>query len=98
VKGKIDRQKSMSRPDSFRSPSAGPDRPSPDSTPSLAVSSNPAALGRAYAIYDYDAANEDEISIREGNEVSIVEGDGKCLVCIGVKHKKANNSNCCQWM
>ncbi|KAI9284157.1 hypothetical protein BC943DRAFT_326454 [Umbelopsis sp. AD052] len=75
VKGKIDRQKSMSRPESFRSRSAGPERPSPDSTPSLAVSSNPAALGRAYAIYDYDAANEDEISIREGNEVTIVEGD-----------------------
>ena len=65
----------MSRPNSFRPQSAGPDRQSLDSTPSLAVSSNPAALSRAYAIYDYDAVNEDEISIREGDEVSIVESE-----------------------
>jgi hypothetical protein len=86
VKGKIHRQKSLSRAGSFR-PKAGGDNKSGSpnsSTPSLAVSSNPTTENRAYAIYDYDAANPDEISIKEGDKVTIVEPDGKitrsCLI------------------
>ncbi|KAG2171285.1 hypothetical protein INT43_002907 [Umbelopsis isabellina] len=76
VRGKIDRQKSLSRVSSYRPVSARSDTSAqPDFTPSLAVSSNPASPNRAFALYDYDAANPDEISIREGDEVSVIEPD-----------------------
>ncbi|CAO3673672.1 unnamed protein product [Umbelopsis vinacea] len=77
VKGKVDRQKSLSRAGSFRPKAGGGNKSeSPNSsTPSLAVSSNPTTENRAYAIYDYDAANPDEISIKEGDEVTVVEPD-----------------------
>lgn len=78
VKGKIDRQKSISRSNGPKSRGSRAGRArSSDSPSSLAVSSNLTALSHAFAIYDYDAANPDEISMREGDEISIIEPDGK---------------------
>jgi hypothetical protein len=85
VRGKIDRQKSLSRANSYKPKSARSDTSGqPDSTPSLAVSSNPTSAGRAFAMYDYDAANPDEISIREGDEISIMEPDGKSVTAVKI--------------
>jgi len=76
VKGKIDRQKSISRSNGPKSRGSRAGRArSSDSPSSLAVSSNLTALSHAFAIYDYDAANPDEISMREGDEISIIEPD-----------------------
>jgi hypothetical protein len=35
-------------------------------------------------MYDYDAANPDEISIREGDEISIMEPDGKSVTAVKI--------------